>query len=76
MITESMTNPWDIQSIYDLQYFVCPACIFYDPSRQELVNHACKIHPESVEFLKNIKENIDFTSKFILFTQNSSLCQF
>ena len=51
-----MENPWSIQSLYDLQYFNCPSCIFKNQSKQELVNHAYEAHPESVEYLMNIND--------------------
>ena len=52
-----MENPWNIQSIYDLQYFNCPSCIFKNTSKQEIVNHAYDFHPESIENLMNIDDN-------------------
>ena len=51
-----MENPWNIQSIYELQYFNCPSCNFKDNSKQEFINHACENHPEAIEHLKNIQE--------------------
>ena len=52
-----MKNPWDINSIYELQYFNCPSCDFKNSSKQELINHAHKIHPECVQFLSKITDN-------------------
>ena len=52
-----MENPWNIQSIYDLQYFNCPVCIFKNPSKQDIINHAYDYHPESIEHLMNINDN-------------------
>ena len=52
-----MENPWNIQSIYQLQYFNCPSCVFKDNSKQEFVNHAYENHPDSIEHLKNIYDN-------------------
>ena len=52
-----MSNPWNIKSIYDLQYFNCPSCVFKDPSEQEIINHAYEFHPESIEFLENIRND-------------------
>ena len=49
-------NPWNIQSLFDLQYFNCPSCLYKDNSRQEFVNHAYKSHPESKQYLSNIKD--------------------
>ena len=50
-------NPWNIQSIYDLQYFNCPSCEFKNHSKQEFVNHAFGSHPASIEHLSNIQDN-------------------
>ena len=52
-----MENPWNIHSTYELQYFNCPSCIFKSYSKQEIVNHACEFHPESLTFLENITDN-------------------
>ena len=49
-----MDNPWNIQSIYELQYFNCPSCIFKNSSKQEFIDHACEIHPESIDYLSKI----------------------
>ena len=51
-----MDNPWNIKSIYELQFFTCPTCIFKNHSKQEIINHAYETHPESIECLKNIKD--------------------
>ena len=52
-----MENPWNIGSIYELQYFVCPTCVFKNQSKQDIINHAYEFHPDSIEFLNNIKDN-------------------
>lgn len=52
-----MESPWNIQSIYDLQYFICPACIYKINSKQEIITHAYEYHPESIDFLANICDN-------------------
>ena len=51
-----MENPWIINSIYELQYFNCPSCIFKDHTKQKIINHAYEIHPESIEHLMNIDD--------------------
>ena len=53
----STDNPWNINSIYELQFFNCPSCFFKDISKQEIINHAYEVHPESIDFLDNIKDN-------------------
>ena len=54
--TEELQNPWQIQSIYDLQYFNCPTCEYKNHSKQEFVNHAYDFHPNSIDFLANIND--------------------
>ena len=51
-----MENPWNIQSIYEFQFFICPSCIFKNHSKQEFINHAYEYHPESIEYFKNIND--------------------
>ena len=50
-------NPWDIESIYVMQYFVCPSCTYKHISKQDFVCHAFDNHPESVNYLKNISDD-------------------
>ena len=51
-----MENPWNIQSIYDLQYFNCPSCVYKNHSKQELIDHAYDFHPESIEYLMHVND--------------------
>ena len=51
-----MENPWNIQSLYEFQYFNCPVCNFKNNCKQKFVNHAYEIHPESTEYLMNIDD--------------------
>ena len=51
-----MENPWNIQSIYDFQFFNCPSCIFKNHSKQEFFSHAYQFHPESIEYFQNIND--------------------
>ena len=52
-------SPWNVQSLYDLQFFNCPSpfCIYKNNSKQEFVNHAFHFHPESEPYLRNFKDN-------------------
>ena len=52
----SFGNQWKIQSLYELQYYNCPACHYKNRSNQEFINHAYETHPESIEDLKNITD--------------------
>ena len=47
-------NPWNINSIYEFQYFNCPTCSYKNQSKQEFVNHAYRDHPDSVVYLSNV----------------------
>ena len=50
-------NPWtNIQSLYELQYFICPACPYRNNFKQEFINHACQSHPEAIEVFKSITD--------------------
>ena len=51
-----MVNIWKFESIYELQFFNCPACVYKNKSKQEFVDHACNIHPESATYLMNISD--------------------
>ena len=53
-----MENPWNVQSIYDLLYFNCPSCVYKNHSKQNFINHASDFHPESIEFLRKIKDSL------------------
>ena len=57
-----MENPWNIDSIYDLQYFNCPSCIFKDHSKQEMVNHVFEFHPDSIHHLGMVSKKKEFIS--------------
>ena len=47
---------WNIQSLFELQFFNCPSCQYKNNSRQDFLNHACNLHPESIKSLKKIKD--------------------
>ena len=52
-----LINPWNIQSLYELQFFNCPSCNFKNQSGQDFVDHAYNSHEECQEFLSNIKDD-------------------
>ena len=84
MLTEDKMkeeDPWNVESLYDLQYFNCPSCAYKHNSKQEFVNHAYNIHPESSKSLSNIKDGSisDVTIPFIvkkekLYEENGNAC--
>ena len=41
-------NPWNIQSLFELQFYICPSCEYRDTSKQDFINHASNLHPESI----------------------------
>ena len=51
-------NPWNVQSLYNLQYFNCPSpfCIYKNNSKQKFFNHAYEFHPEADQYLRNIND--------------------
>ena len=51
-----MGNVWNFQYLYELQFFNCPACNYKDKSKQEFVDHACAVHPESITYLMNFSD--------------------
>ena len=53
---EAFKNPWNVQSIYDFQYFDCPSCEFKNHSKQRFLNHAFDFHSDSIEYLSNIRD--------------------
>ena len=48
LTTKIEENPWNIQSIYELQYFNCPTCVFKNQSKQTFINHAYEYHPDAI----------------------------
>ena len=55
-------NPWDIRSIYELQYFNCPKCSYKNNSKQEFIQHAYEDHPEAIAHLNKIEDNFYHSS--------------
>ena len=52
----SEENPWNVDSLYQFQFYNCPSCYFFNSSKQEFVDHVCKSHPDSIPYLKKIKD--------------------
>ena len=57
----NVENPWNVQSLYDLQFFNCPSqfCIYKNNSKQEFLKHAFHNHPESEPYLINFKDDVE-----------------
>ena len=56
MLPPKIENPWNVQTIYAMQYYVCPSCTYKHISKQNFMCHAFDTHPESVDYMKNIKD--------------------
>ena len=54
---ENNENPWNIQSIYELQYFNCPACNYKNHFKQKFLLHANEFHPECIPYLSTIPDD-------------------
>ena len=55
-MSELRFSPWDVRSLYELQVYDCPECVFQDWSKQTFVNHAIENHPDCVQYLNNIHD--------------------
>ena len=44
-------NPFSIEPIAGMRYFICPLCEFKSQCKQEFMKHARGSHPESVDYL-------------------------
>ena len=51
-------NPWEVSSLYQFQFFICPQCVFQISSKQGFVNHVHDFHIEAEEFLQKIEVRI------------------
>ena len=56
VVTLKVESPWQIKSVYELQYFNCPSCAYKIRSKQSFICHAFDAHQESVDFLRNISD--------------------
>ena len=57
MLATKTESLWNIKSLYEFQYFNCPVCVFKDRSKQEFIDHAINIHPESANGLSNVRDD-------------------
>ena len=54
-------SPWDVESLYEFQYFNCPTCSYKHQSAQDFVDHAFNTHPESKNSFINISNHDSFS---------------
>ena len=56
MASSKLENPWDVASLYEYQYFLCPSCSYKHDSKQDFVTHTFHTHPESMDYFKKISD--------------------
>ena len=56
MMTHKNGSLWDVESLYEFQYFHCPACSYNYNSKQDFVCHTYDTHPESIDYLRKISD--------------------
>ena len=52
----SVENPWDVNSIYDFNYFCCPECDIKSKTKQDFVDHASSTHPKAIGAFQSITD--------------------
>ena len=55
-MVSKIENPWDVVSLYEYQFFICPSCSYKNDHKQDFVNHTFQTHPESVDYFRNISD--------------------
>ena len=60
-LDDSKPSPWDVNSFYQFQFFVCPGCVFQVNvfqvnSKQDFLNHVHDEHIEAEEYLCKIQD--------------------
>ena len=53
---EVFSNPWDVKTLYQFQFFNCPECFFKVQEKQEFINHAYQSHPDCIDYLESVKD--------------------
>ena len=56
MMTHKNESLWDVESLYEFQYFHCPACSYNYNSKQDFVCHTYDTHPESIDYFRKISD--------------------
>ena len=62
-----VTSPWDVESLYEFQYFNCPTCPYKHKSAQDFVDHAFNTHQESKNHFMNISNHDSFSDIWPIF---------
>merc|ERR1712173_40506 len=53
---QKSSNPWDVSSIYDFNFFCCPECDKKSQSKQDFIDHASANHPQALEAFEKISD--------------------
>ena len=56
MMPHTNGSLWDVESLYEFQYFHCPACSYNHNSKQDFVCHTFDAHPESIDYFRKISD--------------------
>ena len=73
METAKEENPWDVETLYEFQYFNCPTCSYINTSKQNFVIHAYDMHPESQNYFKKISDHDSFSDVLLPWNFESEL---
>ena len=66
MATESLHNPWFVDSVKEFTYLCCPECVFRTKEEQTFETHAIQNHPKSQVLYTNAKlEHMDLDGEVV-----------
>ena len=60
MMVAENENHWNVKSLYEFQFFICPICPFKNYLKQDFVNHAVDAHPKSKYYFIKISNHNSF----------------
>ena len=53
---EELSNPWDVKTLYQFQFFNCPECFYKVQEKQKFIDHAYQSHPDCIDYLESVKD--------------------
>ena len=68
-------NPWEVQSIYDFNFFCCPECIFQSKEEILFQEHALQTHEQSKTFFQN-SNDISYGIEEDTFSENHNFDEY
>ena len=68
-------NPWEVQSIYDFNFFCCPECIFQSKEEILFQEHALQTHEQSKTFFQN-SNDISYGNEEDTFSENHNFDEY